>query len=328
MKRKHYFFGYLSFYLKKLYLGFIGKIKNFKKSYIKKKHRIKHIANYLITKDGIKFYSKKFIFNLNFIRYKTFHLIKSLIKNTKNIVNTGYLSFTIILYIILSIFFFLLSYNLWVQSYGTVKIPDFSEMKVLEAVEQIQSLHLLAVVESRYSNLPYGSIISQYPKAGHVLKQQRKVKLIVSKGLEYSFLDDFSGWTLFAVKQRVRELNELLKREIKIEIINEEFSDVFEKGLVISQQPEASTDLNLIDTIKIVISKGKMPDSYLMPNLVGKKIEDAQKEIDSIGLILDIQYIQVEDLDKVGIVLQQTPSPNENISKGNTITVVVGQKKL
>lgn len=328
MKKKHIFFGFLTFFIKRNYISFLNWVKSFKSKFIRKKIKIKNILCYLFSKNGIYFYIQKFRFNINFLRYKIFHFVKSFLKNSKNIINTGYLSFTILLYIILSVLFFVITYNIWVQSYDTVKIPDFKGMKVLEAVEQIQSLKLIPSIETRYSNLPYGTIISQYPIAGHSMKQNRKVNLVVSKGLESSYLEDFTGWTIFALEKRVLELKNILKKEIKIEKIGEEYSDIFDKDYIISQNPAAGTDLNMVNTIQIVISKGAIPDSFTMPNFVGKSLEEVQKEAEKMGLILNITYQNVDNLDKVGIVLSQNPKENEKVNKGSVINIVVGQKKL
>lgn len=328
MRKKHFFVSVIFYFIKRSFSNFIKKLKGINKTIHKKKERIVHIANYLFTKDGFAFYLSKFKFRINFARYRIKFIIKSFLKHSKKIINSGYLSFTLIFYIVLSIVLFLITYNIWVQSYDTIKIPEFKNMKVLEAVEQIQRLNLIPVIESRYSNLPYGTIISQYPYPGHVIKEQRRIKLIVSKGLENSFLEDFSGWTLFAVEKRLQELSLILKREIKIEKIGEEYSDIFDKGLIISQQPEVGTDLSSLTVVQVIVSKGKLPDSVKLPDFTGKTLEEAKQEIESLGLIIDIQYTEVDNLDKVGIVLNQNPSANENVYKGTIITLYVGQKKL
>ncbi|MFN3411053.1 MAG: PASTA domain-containing protein [Exilispira sp.] len=328
MQKKHIFFGFISFFVKRIYYNIKQYTKNFKLNINKKKKRVMHIANYIFTKDGFLFYRKKFVFNLKFLKYRFTYLIKSFFKNSKTLLHTGYLSFTIIFYIVLSVFFFFLTYNLWVQSYDTVKVPDFKQMKFLDAIEQIQDLKLIPYIDTRYSNLPYGTIISQYPLAGHVIKQNRKVRLIISKGLENSYLDDFTGWTMYALEKKIHELSNILKREIKIEIISEEYSDLFDKGTIISQLPQAGTDLDQLFKIQIVISKGPIPESFVLPDFVGNNIEDVQKIIESMGLILNIQYREVQNLDKVGIVLEQIPKANEKINKGSVITLIVGQKKL
>ncbi|MCR4422147.1 MAG: PASTA domain-containing protein [Spirochaetales bacterium] len=328
MKKKHSLIIVIFYFIKKFFSDLIKKTKGIKHNFIRKKERVVHIANYLFTKDGFSFYLNKFKYRFKFLKYRIRYLIKSFLKHSKKIIDSGYLAFTIIFYIVLSIIIFLLTYNIWVQSYDTVKIPEFRNMRVLEAIEQIQSLNLIPVIESRFSHLPYGTIIFQYPHSGHVIKQQRKVKLVVSKGLESSFLEDFSGWTVFALQKKVQELSLILKREIKIEKIGEEYSDIFDKGLIISQQPQAGADLTTIDTIKIVVSKGTMPDFITIPDFSGKTVEQVQKEIETLGLILDIQYVQTDNLDKVGIVINQNPLANEKIAKGSTITIFVGQKKL
>jgi len=328
MKKKHSLFIVIFYFIKKFFSNLFKKIKGIKHNFIRKKERVVHIANYLFTKDGFSFYLNKFKYRIIFLRYRIIYLVKSFFKHSKKIIDSGYLAFTIIFYIALSILIFLLTYNIWVQGYDTVKIPEFKNMRVLEAIEQIQSLNLIPVVEARFSHLPYGTIISQYPHSGHVIKQQRKVKLIISKGLESSFLEDFSGWTVFALQKKVQELSLILKKEIKIEKIGEEYSDIFDKDLIISQQPEAGVDLSTVDTIKIVVSKGALPDFVTIPDFTGKTVEQVQQEIETLGLILDIQYVQTENLDKVGVILNQKPLANEKVVKGTTITIFVGQKKL
>ncbi|HPO61394.1 MAG TPA: PASTA domain-containing protein, partial [Exilispira sp.] len=100
-------------------------------------------------------------------------------------------------------------------------MPDFKDMRVVEAAAQIQQLNLIVQIESRYSNFPYGQIISQSPAHGHALKEKSFVKLVVSRGLESSYLDDFTGQNLFYVEKRLQELSLSLKRDIKIAKVEE-----------------------------------------------------------------------------------------------------------
>ncbi|MRG85448.1 Stk1 family PASTA domain-containing Ser/Thr kinase [Salinibacillus xinjiangensis] len=100
-----------------------------------------------------------------------------------------------------------------------------------------------------------GTIISQDPMPeAEVVPEETTVRLEVSSGPETISLRSLKGMTLEEVDQYISENELTMSSDPK-----EEFSDEVEEGKVISQIPEAYTEVEKGTEISVVISKGAEP---------------------------------------------------------------------
>lgn len=106
-------------------------------------------------------------------------------------------------------------------------------------------------VNEVFSEEAPGTIISQDPEAGEeIAPSQTDLVLTVSKGVEMIKTENLSGFD-------EQQLNDYAKRSgFNIRIVAEQPSDSVEAGRVISQDPEAGTELEKGSTIEVVLSKG------------------------------------------------------------------------
>ena len=135
-----------------------------------------------------------------------------------------------------------------------------------------------------YDELPPGTIIDQSPKAGDlVVPDETEVTFKLSKGLKKITLKNLKDYTEVSVNDYIEEVGLNLIRK-------EEYSDTFEKGLVISQNPEPNSELNKGDTITVTFSLGKEEQP---PKTVTRQIQ-IPYEPSFDGEIKDV-YIFIED---------------------------------
>ncbi|TYR82676.1 Stk1 family PASTA domain-containing Ser/Thr kinase [Priestia megaterium] len=96
-----------------------------------------------------------------------------------------------------------------------------------------------------------GTILDQNPKEGEeVVPESTTVTLWVSKGPPAITVKDFLGWT----EKSVRDYSS--DQDLKV-VVENEYSDTVEKGLVISQTPNANSVVQKGDTLTIKVSLGK-----------------------------------------------------------------------
>ncbi|SIT67595.1 Stk1 family PASTA domain-containing Ser/Thr kinase [Edaphobacillus lindanitolerans] len=109
--------------------------------------------------------------------------------------------------------------------------------------------------EEEYSDEPEGTVIRQEPEGGEkIVPSETELVLTVSKGIEKISTKDLSGFD-------EDELNEYARTSgFNIRITAEKPSDSVEAGRVLSQEPEAGTELERGATIKVVLSKGAEAD--------------------------------------------------------------------
>lgn len=133
--------------------------------------------------------------------------------------------------------------------------PDLYNMTLDEAQRNLDKLNLniRVNIEDEYSNeVEKGKIISQQPMSGHELQQGGTVTLVLSKGPRNGYIPNIVGITLGEAENILKE-NKLSLGNIKYE-----YSDSYNKGIVISQDPKSGNENNEEwATVNVVVSKGQ-----------------------------------------------------------------------
>jgi eukaryotic-like serine/threonine-protein kinase len=109
-----------------------------------------------------------------------------------------------------------------------------------------------------------GTILKQSPKAGEkVIPEDTILEFTVSKGPEKIILKDLIEYNAKGIKDYAESSG------LMIDMSQEDYHDTIAKGLVISQNPPAGTELNKGDKVTVIISKGK---KEIPPKIVSKSI--------------------------------------------------------
>ncbi|MDO4393117.1 MAG: Stk1 family PASTA domain-containing Ser/Thr kinase [Bacillota bacterium] len=108
--------------------------------------------------------------------------------------------------------------------------------------------------------------------------------------------------------------------DLKIKVGDEVISEDVEKGCIVSQDPEAGSDVKTGSTITVNVSKG-LGDGAV-PDLVGKNEDDLKSYLEAAGFKLGNVTHKASEKPK-GYVLNQSPKAGEETEKGSEIDVVV-----
>ncbi len=112
---------------------------------------------------------------------------------------------------------------------------------------------------------------------------------------------------------------------ITVQVVSSEYSDEFEVGEIIRQDPEGGTTQRYNTVVEVVLSLGPEPAPVLVPdNLIGLSKEAAQALLDGLNLGLNIQ-IKEENHDTVpaGKVLATKPTAGAVLEQGAVVTLTV-----
>lgn len=126
-------------------------------------------------------------------------------------------------------------------------------MKQAAAVSALQLVGLTAEVREEFRSNPEGEVYQTSPKSGVEMRAGKPVILFVSKGSEPITVPDVVGKTQSAAQDIVRDAG-LVMGSTK-----EEFSEVSEKGQVISQSPLGGTQAKKKAAVTLIVSKGAEP---------------------------------------------------------------------
>lgn len=138
---------------------------------------------------------------------------------------------------------------------GQISAPDLYNLTLDEAQRSLDKLNLniRVNIEDEYSNeVEKGKIISQQPMSGATLQEGDTVTLVLSKGPMKGYIPNVVGLTLGEAGNILKE-NKLSLGNIKYE-----YSDTYNNGIVISQDPKSGSENNQEwGTVNVVVSKGQ-----------------------------------------------------------------------
>ncbi len=146
---------------------------------------------------------------------------------------------------------------------GQISAPDLYNLTLDEAQRSLDKLNLniRVNIEDEYSNeVEKGKIISQQPMSGSTLQEGDTVTLVLSKGPMKGNIPNVVGLTLGEAGNILKE-NKLSLGNIKYE-----YSDTYNNGIVISQDPKSGSENNQEwGTVNVVVSKGQKEEVVQPP---------------------------------------------------------------
>ena len=169
--------------------------------------------------------------------------------------------------------------------------------------------------KTEYSMYPKGQIISQEPEAGKTVKPGSEVKVIISAGPKMVEVDAIdTGFKADKATALLVEKGFNVQQKYK-------YSESVEAEHVISTVPEAGTALEEGSTVILYVSLGPVVTQVTIPDLTGKKEEEAKQILENLDLVVLIQRINSERLE--GTVASQSHSPNKKINTREEVTLFI-----
>lgn len=127
---------------------------------------------------------------------------------------------------------------------------------------------------------------------------------------------DLSNKTLQEAQELIKDTDFTID-----EAIEEAYSDEFEIGKIISQDPGANQSVKKNTVIKVVVSKGKSDGDIDVPDVVGIDYKDAITKLADQDL--DYKIVQEESSTEINQVLRQSPKSGTKVNKNDVVTLYV-----
>ena len=134
-------------------------------------------------------------------------------------------------------------------------IPNVQNMSLDDAEKELRKAGFIIKFEEEYSaDIEKNHVIYQTPAAGTNAKEGDIITIVLSRGPNQSLVPNIVGMSLSEAENVLKE-NKLLLGNIK-----QEYSDTFEKGIVIDQSPKSGNEIGSEGSkVDVVISKGPEP---------------------------------------------------------------------
>jgi serine/threonine-protein kinase len=158
------------------------------------------------------------------------------------------------------------------------------------------------------------TVLGQDPAPGARIVSGGEVTLTLSLGRERYTIPDVVGYKIEDVIDDLEAAKLVVERVL-------EYSDLYELNLVIKTDPPAGGEVGPNTKITVTISKGPAP--IKVPNVVGKNIDQARRDLEKLKL--KVKTEEREDDKPAGTVVAQSPDEGAGLEEGNEVTLTVSK---
>lgn len=193
--------------------------------------------------------------------------------------------------------------------------------KQVEVARNILTNQNLRVSESEIfsDKVPVGSVVSQYPEAGSVVKEQRMIVLVISKGGEVAVVPDLRGLNRRDAELKIRNAGLIVGR------VDEQFNADTPADTIISQQPRPPAQVNKNTAVDLVISKGVAPRKFPLPDFRGSPLTTVGTQLESLKLKQGKVTEEANSKYPPGTIIGQNPLPAAEVLEGASIDLTVAK---
>ena len=201
------------------------------------------------------------------------------------------------------------------SDYKEFTVQNFVGQEYDNAKKLFSQYLVFEVKESIYSPMAENTILEQDLEPGEVVKPGHKIYVVLSKGprmIEVPPLDN--GFT----EAQAKAILEEKKFSSQTRLV---YSDTVQEGYVIKTEPEANTECKEGTTVLLFISRGKMTTQVRLPDVNGKKEDEARKTLEDLDLVVETQ--QRNSQMPEGTIVGMSLTANTLIQTGTKVTIYV-----
>ncbi|HXW55096.1 MAG TPA: PASTA domain-containing protein [Candidatus Cybelea sp.] len=201
-----------------------------------------------------------------------------------------------------------------------VAMPDVVGMKAIFAQQMLQGRGLGMKIEDRiYSPMAVDEVVRQSPPANMRVKIGQYAHVALSLGPRRAIVPKLQETSLRAARI------ELLRGGLQVGEISSAYLPGWETEEVIQQDPLAGAIDNVSPHVDLLVSLGPRPAAYVMPELVGMPLSDAEARLRPAGL--KVATISPADLADAtpGYVVSQRPARGQRVDQSSQIVLEVAE---
>jgi len=202
-----------------------------------------------------------------------------------------------------------------------VAVPDVVGKKAIEAQQILQGRGIGIRIEDHiYNPLPADEVIRQSPPAGMKVKVGQYAHVVISLGPQKATIPLLEERSLRAAKI------ELLRTGMQIgEISSLYLPGTSPEDTVLRQDPAPGKSDVTSPHVNLLVSRGPRPEAYMMPELAGLTLAEAEARMSAAGLKLGKLTFSPTAVGPHGIVLIQPVPRGSRVESGTPIDLQLSQ---
>jgi len=202
---------------------------------------------------------------------------------------------------------------------GQAPVPSVAGQSQAAAVRSLKKAGFKVRVQMRADDtVARGNAIDTSPAAFTPIDVGSTVILNVSSGAAQVTVPDVTNEQSDAAQSTLRD------KGFTVRVV-EFVSQTRKAGTVLSQSPVGGTSVAKGTSVRITVAKE--PDTATVPNVKGQQDNAAVSTIQSKGFQVNLREKIVNNPDRDGKVLGQTPAGGSQLKKGGSVGIVVGRFK-
>ncbi len=178
-------------------------------------------------------------------------------------------------------------------------------------------LGLQITSEEYHPDKPTGTILTQFPVAGTMVKSGRTVKVVTSLGQKDVEIPDLRG---FSVRQATLNLEAAGFVLGQIEYTT---TDSLPENVVVFSFPSAGQRIAYGSAVSLLVNRLPNQRTVLVPKVIGLSLADATRKLGEAGLRLGETRHRVDENYLPETVLEQSQEPGTELFPGETVDLVV-----
>ena len=204
-------------------------------------------------------------------------------------------------------------------------VPNVVGKDIIEALLEMQQKELYPRIQLRFSTTAAdkNKILEQDPRQGTIVKAGRRIRLVVSQGVQVSRIDTYVGRTVSDVRAEFLTLaSGSAEPLLSIYEPLEYEASTKPTGTILEQTPEAGTGISGPTALRFVVSRGRN-ESITMPALIGLTLAEASEEIAKSGMqaVFSIQKAGARQTGET--VVSQNPAGGVTIPVDRKVEIAV-----
>ena len=201
---------------------------------------------------------------------------------------------------------------------GKIIVPSLVGLTEEEAAAELEAAGLTPgeITTQNDPDVEIGKIISQDPESGTKVEEGTAVNIVISAGIEQVEMPDLTELP------EADAIDALTEAGLDYDRSVDEFNTEVDEGLVIRTEPEALAMVAKGTRVVLYVSKGT--EKVQVPDVTGKTLADATKDLQAAGLKVTSAEEFSETVPK-GRVISQTPDGDVYVDAGSTVKLTVSK---
>jgi serine/threonine-protein kinase len=205
---------------------------------------------------------------------------------------------------------------------SSVEVPDLTGLNQTAATRKLDDAGLRIRFEEDDRNvfdehIPRGHVVKQEPGAGSKLKQDRRVRVVLSLGPRNLYVPKVVGETVTAAQIKLQEAG------ITLGVVVYAPSALVAENLVIDQEPRELPPGGEA-RVSLLVSSGSPPRTFVMADLIGKPVLRARALLERHSFRVRVESEVYEGVPE-GTVVRQKPVNGYPVREGDTVWLWVNR---